>query len=222
MLENNTLQFLKQLTKNNHKAWFDDNRKMYENAKANFIFLVENILTALKKKDTTLIDVDAKKSIFRINRDVRFSKNKHPYKTNLGAYLCCGGKKISMAGYYLHIEPAKSFIAGGLWMPMSKELQKVRQEIDYNYDAFKKIITNKKLIQQFGGLAINKEVVLTRLPKGYQINNPAIEYLKLKSFIVSKSLTDEEISSPTLLKNITNSYEAMMPFIHFLNQSLKD
>lgn len=222
MLEKNTLQFLQQLSKNNHKVWFDDNRKMYEHAKADFIVLIEDILTSLKKKDNTLIDVDAKKSIFRINRDIRFSKNKHPYKTNLGAYLCCGGKKISMAGYYLHIEPTKSFIAGGLWMPMSKELQKVRQEIDYNYDVFKKIVTNKKLIQYFGGLALDKEVVLTRPPKGYQINNPAIEYLKLKSFIVSKRLTDEEITSPTLLKNIINSYEAMMPFIHFLNQSLID
>ncbi|MBX2930783.1 MAG: DUF2461 domain-containing protein [Chitinophagaceae bacterium] len=222
MLQPTTIQFLKNLKKNNHKEWFEKNRTIYETAKADYLLFIEKVLHELKKKDTTLEGVEAKKCVFRINRDVRFSKDKSPYKTNMGASFSKGGKKTLLAGYYFHAEPGQSFIAGGLWMPMAAELQKVRQEIDYNANEFHKMITAKKLITQFGGLEKNKEYVLTRPPKGYDINNAAIEYLKFKSFIVLKNIADKELTEASLLKNIVTSFETMIPFIHFLNRALED
>lgn len=222
MLQPATIQFLKNLKKNNNKEWFEKNRSIYETAKADYLLFIEKVLHKLKKKDTTLENIEAKKSIFRINRDVRFSKNKNPYKTNFGASISKGGKKTLLAGYYLHVEPNQSFVAGGLWMPKSTEFQKVRQEIDYNFNEFCNIISAKKFVQQFGGLEKSKEYVLSRPPKGYYINNAAIEYLKFKSFIVSKNISDEELTEASLLKNIVTSFETMIPFIHFLNRALED
>ena len=144
MLETSTIQFLKQLEKNNNKEWFDANRKKYETAKAEFAIFVQQVIDEFSKTDTTLASLKAKDCLFRINRDVRFAKDKSPYKTNIGAYFNAGGKKSMTAGYYLHIQPGKSFIGGGMYQPEAAALKKVRQEIDYNFDELKKIVGNKK------------------------------------------------------------------------------
>ena len=114
MLQNPTLQFLKQLKKNNNKQWFDANRKKYESAKNDFTIFLQDVLNDFCKTDTGLIALAAKDCLFRINRDIRFSKDKSPYKTNFGASINTGGKKSFKAGYYLHIEPGQSFVGGGL------------------------------------------------------------------------------------------------------------
>lgn len=144
MLQQNTLTFLSNLKKNNHKDWFEKNRNHYEDAKNNFLAFVTEVIALVEKIDPSIVGLEAKKCVFRINRDVRFSKDKSPYKTNMGASISKGGKKIQCAGYYFHLEPNNTFIAGGLWMPPAEQLQKLRQEIDYNFDEFKKIITKKK------------------------------------------------------------------------------
>ena len=128
MIQPSTLQFLKTIKKNNNKEWFDKNRTKYENAKQDYLAFVTEVLLGLKLKDKTLQLLEPKQCVFRINRDVRFSKNKDPYKTNFGASFSKGGKKIDCAGYYFHLEPGASFIAGGYWMPMAPELKKIRQE----------------------------------------------------------------------------------------------
>lgn len=222
MLQSSTIQFLQKLKKNNNKEWFEKNRSAYELAKKDFTFFIENVINELQKKDTTLQHLEAKSCIFRINRDVRFSKNKTPYKTNFGASISKGGKKVSEAGYYLHIEPGQSFIGGGFWMPMSEELKKIRQEIDYNLDEFQKIISSKKFVQEFGGLEKSKEYLLSRPPKGYDIDNPAIEYLKFKSFIVSAKIEDADLTDKSFLKKVVNSFETMIPFIYFLNRAIEN
>ncbi len=219
MLQNTTIKFLKDLKKNNNREWFEKNRKLYETAKADYLDFVSRVLTELKKKDATLEGLEPKQCVFRINRDVRFSKDKSPYKTNMGASFSKGGKKVQAAGYYFHAEPGQPFIAGGLWMPMAPELKKVRQEIDYNVEEFKKIVTSKKFVAQFGSL--EQSDILQRPPKGYEIENPAIDFLKLKSFIASSKLTDKDLVSKDLVKKVVAACDAMMPLILFLNRALE-
>src|SRR5690606_29151513 len=156
-----------------------------ESAKGDFTELTENVLSAIGTFDQTIVHLQPKECTFRINRDIRFSKNKSPYKTNMAMYISRSGKKGFSPGYYLHVEPGASFLAGGIWMPLAPELKKVRQEIDYNWEDFKKILTDRKFRSVFGGLDRSDNVVLSRPPKGYDPFNPAIEYLKFKSLIAS-------------------------------------
>src|ERR1041385_455332 len=149
MIQASTLKFLKGLKKNNNKPWFDKHRKEYESAKMDFENFIQSVIDKHSKNDVDLKGLVAKKCTFRINRDVRFSKDKSPYKTNLGASMDKGGKKSGFAGYYFHLEPGKSFLGGGLWMPQPDALKKVRQEIDYGFDEFKKIVGSKRFKSVF-------------------------------------------------------------------------
>src|SRR6266480_2770376 len=149
MLHPLTLKFLKDLKKHNNKAWFDANRAAYETAKIDFENFIQSLLDRHGKNDADLTDLLARKCMFRINRDIRFSKDKSPYKTNFGASMDKGGKKSGFAGYYFHLEPGKSFVGGGLWMPAPDVVKKVRQEIDYCFDEFKRSL--KKNSQCFCG-----------------------------------------------------------------------
>ena len=128
MLQSSTIQFLKALKKNNNREWFEKSRPVYEAAKKDYLTFVTEVLEELKQIDNSLIELEPKQCVFRINRDVRFSKNKEPYKTNFGASFSKGGKKVQCAGYYFHLEPGACFVGGGLWMPMAPDLKKVRQE----------------------------------------------------------------------------------------------
>jgi len=220
MLKPATLKFLKDLKKNNNKPWFEAHRKEYELAKIDFATFIQTVIDKHSKSDTTIKSIVAKDCMFRINRDVRFSKDKSPYKSNMGAYINRGGKKSVFAGYYFHCEPGQSFVGGGLWMPMPPELNKVRQEIDYNLDAFKKIITSKKFKAVYKDLSHDKEYVLSRVPKGYEPTNPAAEYLKMKSFVSMTSLKDSNLTSKDLVKKTTTAFEALQPLIDFINESL--
>ncbi|HET9746697.1 MAG TPA: DUF2461 domain-containing protein [Chitinophagaceae bacterium] len=220
MLHLSTLRFLKDLKKNNNKPWFDDHRREYEAAKSDFTVFIQSVIDKHSKSDTTIKSLSAKDCMFRINRDIRFSKDKSPYKTNMGAYINRGGKKSLFGGYYFHCEPGQSFVGGGLWMPMPPELNKVRQEIDYNFDAFKKIISSKKFKSVYKGLSHDPEYVLTRVPKGYEADNPAAEYLKMKSFVALAPLKDSDLTSGNLLKKTTSAFEALQPLLEFINESL--
>ena len=218
-----TIKFLKDLKKNNNKPWFDAHRKDYEAAKADFSGFIQAAINNLGKKDITIKDLKAKDCMFRINRDIRFSKDKSPYKTNFGASINKGGKKaMGSAGYYFHLEPGNSFIGGGLYQPMPEELKKVRQEIDYNFKEFKKIITSKKFTSVYKELDKSKEFSLIRVPKGYEPENPAAEYLKLKSFIAMIPISDKELLSKELLKKTQATFEALMPLLSFINRSIED
>jgi len=221
MLQSSTLKFLKDLKKNNNKPWFEAHRKEYEAGKSDFAAFIQNVIDKHSKNDTTIKSIVAKDCMFRINRDVRFSKDKSPYKTNMGAYINRGGKKSVFAGYYFHCEPGQSFVGGGLWMPMPPELSKVRQEIDYNLDTFKKIVTSKKFKAVYKDLSHDKEYVLSRVPKGYEPTNPAAEYLKMKSFVSMAFLKDSDLTSKDLVKKTATAFEALQPLIDFINESLR-
>ncbi len=220
MLQLSTIKFLKDLKKNNNKSWFDANRKAYDAAKADFTGFIQTVIDNHGKKDTSIAHLQAKDCIFRINRDVRFSKDKSPYKTNMGASINSAGKKSLTAGYYFHIEPGGAFTGGGLYMPMPDQMKYIRQEIDYNWKEFQKIIGNKQFKTVYGDLYTGDDMKLARPPKGYEADNPAIEYIKLKSWIGFHQLSDSDLNSKALLKKIIVSFEALQPLINFLNTAL--
>ena len=218
MLRATTVTFLGKLSKNNNKPWFDKHRDDYQAAKEDYEVFVTEILAGLSTIDTAFKEQQAKDCIFRIFRDVRFSKDKTPYKAHFGAFFSKGGRKFPGAGYYFHLEPGgKSFAGGGLWVPEAPLLKAVRQEIDYNFDEFSTIIGNKKFKTLFK--EINGEQLKT-LPQGYTADNPAIEYLKMKSYTVSCNIPDADILSKVVVRKAMDVFTTMQPFINFLNRSL--
>jgi uncharacterized protein (TIGR02453 family) len=173
------------------------------------------------KTDPTIGSLKAKECMFRINRDIRFSKDKSPYKTNFGASINRGGKKSSFAGYYFHCEPGESFVGGGLWMPMPPELKKVRQEIDYCFDEFKKIIGSKKFKSIYGDLSREEEMSLSKVPQGFEKDSPAADYIKMKSFIAMKSFSEKDMLSKDLIRQTITAFESLYPLIQFINRALE-
>ncbi len=221
MLQQSTLTYIKKLAKNNNKQWFDANRNQFEEAKNDFEKLVEKVIQTFGEIDTDIAPLKAKDCTFRQYRDVRFSKDKTPYKVHMGASFDRGGKKSGLAGYYLHLEPGnKSLIGGGLWMPEAPALKKVRQEIDYCHDEFFKIINNPPFKKTYGNLE-KGEYSLSREPKGYEKDNPAIEYLKLKSFVAIHPVADDEVVSEKYFKGIIAGFTALMPLIKFIIRALE-
>lgn len=218
MIEQTTVHFLKSLHKNNNREWFLKNKQNYDSAKDNFLTFVDEILKGIQKFDPSLSELVPKQCVFRINRDVRFSKNKEPYKNNFGASFSKGAKKINTAGYYFHLEPGASFIGGGLWMPEAPDLQKIRQEIDYSFKEFKGILGNAKFKNTFGTLST--EAKLSRPPKGYDIENPAIEYLKLKSFTAIVPIADKDLLDVNIVKQSLTVFKTLSPLVHFLNRAI--
>lgn len=213
-----TLKFLTGLKKNNNKEWFEKNRPTYEAVKTAFIEVVNDVIKEVNKFDPTLGQLDGKSCLFRINRDVRFSNDKSPYKNNIGAYLSKGGKNSPASGYYMHVQPGDCFVGGGIWMPDAERLGKIRQEIDYNFKDFKKIVESKSFQKTFKGL--DTESKLARPPKNYSPDNPAIEYLKLKSYVVGSTFKDDDVLSKDYTKKLVSVFKEMYPFITFLNQSV--
>jgi len=222
MIKASTLKFIKDLEKNNNKPWFEANRNKYENAKADFEQFVQEIIDKHGKNDPDIATLTAKQTTFRINRDVRFSKDKSPYKNNMGSYMARGGKKSIFAGYYFHCQPGKSFAGGGLWMPQPADLSRVRQEIDYNLDEFKSIVESRKFRSVYGGLSNDPEYTLTRVPKGFEADNPAAPYLKYKSYVALAPITNAELTSKEGEKKIVKAFETLQPLIAFLNRGLSD
>lgn len=222
MIQAETLQFLSILKENNNKPWFDANRKTYETAKKNFAEVVQELIKGIGKFDKSIEEaqLEVKNCTFRINRDVRFSKNKDPYKTNFGASFSKSGKKAHSAGYYLHIDPTECFLAGGIWMPEPDDLKKIRVEIDYNYDEISGILTAESFKKYFPN-GLDREAFTVRPPKGYDDTNPAIELIKLKSFTASSVIDSNEILKPNFTDTVLKGFKAMQPYIEFLNRAIE-
>lgn len=220
MISKNTITFLKDLKQNNNRDWFLSKNKEYQNAKLEFTGLIEKIIKIISKKAPEFASIDAAKCLFRINRDVRFSANKAPYKTNFGASINLYGKKSLKAGYYLHLEPGSSFVGGGVYMPPADVLAKVRQEIDYNFDDFQKILSKKNFTQHYGTLDMSD--ALKNPPRGYEINNKALEYLKLKSIVAFSNFKDKDLSDDHFAEIVAEKLLALKPLIDFINKGLDD
>lgn len=221
MIQSQTLDFLKNIKLNNNKPWFEEHKSQYLSARENMEQFVADLLHLFPTIDSEIHSLKPSDCLFRIYRDVRFSKDKTPYKINMSAAFHKGGKKSGYGGYYIHIQPGgNSFIGGGLWSPSAENVKKVRQEIDYNWPEFESIIHSKHFQKTFGTLERDKDQVLQNPPRGYEKDHPAIEYLKLKSWVVSQNISDKELMKNGVLKQIATSFKTLSPFLHFLNRAL--
>jgi uncharacterized protein (TIGR02453 family) len=220
MITKDILNFLKALKGNNNREWFAENKAWYEKSKQDFSEFVELLILEIRKIDNEIGALEAKDCQFRIFRDVRFSKDKSPYKTNFGAYISRGGKKLNFAGYYFHMEPGEYFMSGGVYMPQGPVLKAIRQEIFHRIDEFKDLINAPAFKKNFKGLSEIEK--LKTPPKDFPKDFPDIDLLKHKHYIMSKSLNEKELLNPNLIKDARETYKAMVPFNHFLNNVIED
>lgn len=217
MLQSATLQFLTELVENNNREWFQENRNKYDAAKADLEQLVAYLIKEVSKFQD-LGNLQVKDCIFRINRDIRFSKNKAPYKSNLSAGIGPGGRSAGKIDYYLHIQPAgQSFLGGGMWDPTAEQLGKYRQEIDYNASELKGIIEDEAFREYFP--EIQGEVLKTA-PKGYPKDHPEIALLKRKELFFTHRFSDKEVTSKNFGLNILTGIKLLKPYCDYMNYIL--
>jgi uncharacterized protein (TIGR02453 family) len=213
------LKFLKDLKKNNNREWFQANKGRYEEAKAEFEVFINSVIHEIARFDNTVSFIDAKDCQFRIYRDVRFSKNKEPYKTNFGAWMTKDGRKSPGPGYYFHMSPGEFFLSGGIHMPDPELLKRIRQEIYYNIKEFRKILENKEFKKYFDGIDEWDKGKLP--PKGFPADFPDIDLLKNKSFTVSYPFDEKLLSSDKLFKTAITVYKAMLPYNEFMRKAVQ-
>ncbi len=212
-----TLDFLSSLQKHNNKPWFDAHRAEYQTAKQRFEEFVDVFIDEFRSVED-FENLSAKDCLFRINRDVRFSKDKSPYKTNMGATIALGGKYSIRAPYYIHVEPPnRSFLAGGVYAPTPDQLAALRRHIDHDPAALRAVVADRGFKKHFGTLAGEQ---LKSPPRGYAADHPAIDLLKFKQFIVMHPRTDQEVLSSRFLAHTVDVFTALKPLLDWLNQAL--
>jgi uncharacterized protein (TIGR02453 family) len=217
MLQSATLQFLRDLVQNNNREWFQENRKKYETARADMEQLVGKVIADVSQFQD-LGNLLVKDCIFRINRDIRFSKNKDPYKSNLSAGIGPGGRSSGKIDYYLHIQPdGQSFLGGGMWDPSSEQLGRYRQEIDYNAQELKSIILDKTFRAYFP--EIEGEVLKTA-PKGYGKDHPEIDLLRRKQLFFVHRFSDKEVVMKDFKDKIVAGIKLLKPYCDYMNYTL--
>ena len=216
-IDKETLEFLSRLRDNNNREWFQENKSMYETALGDVKNYITHLIAELAAFDMYInTDIQASRCLFRIYRDTRFSKDKTPYKTWFAAGISVDGRKLDGPEYYLHIEPGKHFFAAGYWRPQKQHLHAIREEIDYNYQDMVEALAQ-------GGWVINDlstEDKLKRAPAGYSNEDPHIEVLKLKSFILYQSFTDTDITGAKSLQKLVDTAKRILPFKRFIHQAL--
>ena len=217
VINKSTLEFLADLKQNNYREWFQKNRKRYEDARDNFESFVQLIINNVSVFDPILKGLEVKSCTYRINRDIRFSPDKTLYKSHLGAFIVKGGKNNGnrLAGYYIHVEPGgNSMVAGGAYIPPAPWLNAIREKIDDQGEKLVKILNNKELRSVFGEIEGEK---LKSAPRGFPKDHPYIEYLKLKSFLISKLFTDKEVTNKEWFGMVLEACRIMKPLNDFLN-----
>lgn len=220
MLSKDSVQFLDDLKANNNREWFLDNKKRYEIFKKDYQQLVSDFLDVMKPLDPSLEMLEVKNCTFRINRDIRFSKDKSPYKDHLGVWLSSGSKGMNRSGYYVHIARTGSFIAGGFYCPEAEDLKKVRKEIAYFYEDLEEILKEKNFKKEFGDFDRNETNVLKNPPRDYEKNHPAIEFLKLKSFETSQKFDIDEVTKVGFVAKMSKKLIVLKPLNDFINRAV--
>jgi uncharacterized protein (TIGR02453 family) len=214
----NIFEFLTDLNQNNTREWFTENKGRYQEALEQFRELASSLITGITSFDPTLDGIDAKQSIFRIYKDVRFSKDKSPYKTHFGCWMTKGGRKSNDAGYYLHLEPGKSFAAAGVWMPPAEQLKLIREEILYQPEAYLEIVNKLKEKKRYerGGM----EDMLKKGPAGFPKDFKYIEELKYKHHIFSRTYKDSQLSGPKVSSMLAEDFGGLFPLVAYLNHAM--
>lgn len=218
-ISSKVFDFLKLIDKNNNREWFNDNKNLFLEAQSDFQNFTEELISEMGKFDETILKLDAKKSLLRIYRDTRFSKDKTPYKNYFGASIGMG-KINTKAGFYLHVQPGKSFLGSGIYLPDSPVLKEIRKEISLFKDDFLKAIDDKDFKKYYGEL--DQEHKLKNVPQGFEKEDPMGEYLKLKSFIGVHNITNKDLSDKNAVKNISKIFEVAKPLNDFLDTSISN
>jgi uncharacterized protein (TIGR02453 family) len=221
MITKEALQFLEDLISNNNTDWMHANKKRYENYKKDYHNYITNLLSELKPLDKSLEPLEVKNCTFRINRDIRFSKDKSPYKTNMGVWFTQNKFRKNSPGYYIHYEKGNSFIAGGVWCPEPEELKKIRKEIAFFHDDLETIVNDKTFKKEYKDLTRDENNMLKKAPKDFDPNHPAIEFLKLKSFTASEKIDDQLFLDKDFSKIAAQKLIVLKPFNDFLNRALE-
>jgi uncharacterized protein (TIGR02453 family) len=217
MISSETIKFLKELKVNNNRDWFHANKARYDKIKEEFEAYVNKVIPAVAVFDDYMHIIPAKECMFRIFRDTRFSPDKTPYKTNIGAYISREGRKGLGAGYYFHIEPGDCFLAGGVYMPTPEMLKAIRQEIFYHPEEFKKIISTPSFRKYFGEVKTYDK--LTRPPKDFPKGFPDIEFLKYKSYVLVHAYDEKDLGKPALFDHTIKVFKEMLPLNRFLRRA---
>ena len=221
MITKEALKFLEDLIANNKTDWMHANKKRYDVYKKDYHNFIGGILSEMKNLDPKLEPLEIKNCTFRINRDIRFSKDKSPYKTNMGVWFTQNKFRKNSPGYYIHYEKGNSFIAGGVWCPEPNELKLIRKEIEFFYDDLNNILSDKDFKKEFGDLTRNENEMLKKAPKDIEPNHPAIENLKLKSFTASQKIDDNLFTDINFNKVIAKKLIALKPLNDFLYRALE-
>ena len=221
MISIEAVQFINDLKVNNNTEWMHANKKRYENYKKDYQRMIAMLLAELKPLDKSLEPLEVKNCTFRINRDIRFSKDKTPYKTHISAWFSTNKNSKNAPGYYLQIENGTGFVAGGMYCPEPNELKKVRKEIEFFHDDLNVILNESNFKKQFVNLSHEESNKLKRAPKDFDPEHPAIELLKLKSFTASQKIDYKSISETNFSKLIAEKLIVLKPLNDFLNRALE-
>ena len=210
-----TFNFLDLLVENNNREWFQANKGLYEASHEEMVAFAAEINQLMATHDT-IVERSPKKSIFRIYRDVRFSKNKTPYKNNWG-----GGIKrdtpFLRGGYYYQVQPGNSFMAAGFWNPNSADIKLIRSQIAADSSALDEVVLEKRFVEVFGGIEGEK---LKKAPQGYSVDHPAIDWLRHKQFVVRKHFTDKEVMKPNFIRTLNDTFKEVRPFFNYMSEIL--
>jgi uncharacterized protein (TIGR02453 family) len=219
MLNDSVFEFLTQLRENNNREWFQANKKKYDKAKKDFELFIELSIEQIKIIDPEVSGINAKDCLFRIFRDVRFSEDKRPYKTNFGAFIAKNGRKSRYGGYYIHIEPDQCFLGGGCYMPASNVLKAIRTEIYHHPNEFRSIIESSEFKRHFPEMYGDK---LKTAPRGFPKDFDHIDLLNYKHYAVGKSVSNEIVCSNKFVEEIDKTFKALYPLNKFLNEIVQD
>lgn len=218
MITNTTLSFLRDLKKHNTRDWFDANRKRYQAAREEFLALVDEVIGGISSLDPRVLEFQPEDCVFRINRDTRFSKDKTPYKTHLGAFITDRGRRVTRAGYYVHVEPGECLVAGGLYMPPAPEIKAIRDAIMEDSAPLRKILGKPKFRAAFG-----KELPGDRVktaPRGVPKDHPDIDLLRLKSYEISRDVSERDVLSAGFAKIAGGYFAIMHDYVAWINGAL--
>ncbi len=215
---NKVLQFLTELTENNNREWFNDNRKRYEESRDKVIFLTDVLINEIGLFDSQVLGLSPKDCVFRIFRDVRFSKDKRPYKTNFGSFICKGGRKSMNPGYYFHIEPGNCFVGGGIYMPPAEPLRTIRSYMADHAEEFLEIINESAFKKNFPEMYND---TLKTAPKGFPKDHAFISLLRYKSFIFSKGMKDSVVTSDKYVEQMVEHFKQLQALNAFLYEALE-
>lgn len=215
IISKTSFTFLRDLAKNNNRDWFADHKNRFDQAQENIIGFADALLLKMRAHDH-IQNESGKKSVFRIYRDVRFSKDKSPYKSHFSGYFRRATKYLR-GGYYFHLEPGNSYVAGGFFGPNTEDMKRIRTDIDLNHDDWKKLFAQKKIVNTFGKIRGEK---LSTAPRGFAKDHPGLQWLQLKQFILRRDFTDKEVHSEKFVSLVNDTFRNLRPFFDYMSDVL--